>query len=77
MECVLARTQQGVAIDVGTGSGPIALALATEGHFISAVIATDVSRQALELPAQCRTALARAAAPVELRLGSLWGATPG
>ncbi|MHB1223160.1 MAG: N5-glutamine methyltransferase family protein [Gemmatimonadaceae bacterium] len=38
----------GVAIDVGTGSGAIALSLATEGAF-DAVIATDVSLDALEV----------------------------
>ena len=38
----------GVAIDIGTGSGAIALALATEGRFES-VIATDVSADALEV----------------------------
>ncbi len=38
----------GVAVDVGTGSGAIALSLATEGRFDS-VIATDVSLDALEV----------------------------
>ena len=38
----------GVAVDIGTGSGAIALALATEGRF-DAVIATDVSDDALEV----------------------------
>jgi release factor glutamine methyltransferase len=37
---------RGTVIDVGTGSGAIALALATEGRF-DRVIATDVSRDAL------------------------------
>src|SRR5581483_7272493 len=36
----------GVAVDIGTGSGAIALALASEGPF-ARVIATDVSREAL------------------------------
>ena len=36
------------APDVGTGSGAIALSLATEGHF-DRVIATDVSADALEV----------------------------
>jgi release factor glutamine methyltransferase len=38
----------GTAVDVGTGSGAIALALATEGRF-DRVIATDVSRDAIEV----------------------------
>ena len=37
---------RGTVVDVGTGSGAIALALATEGHF-DRVIATDVSLDAL------------------------------
>lgn len=42
----MARTPGGVAVDVGTGSGAIALSLATEGAFDS-VIATDISLDAL------------------------------
>jgi release factor glutamine methyltransferase len=38
----------GVAIDVGTGSGAIAIALVTEGKF-DRVIATDISADALEV----------------------------
>lgn len=38
----------GVAVDVGTGSGAIAIALAKEGHF-DRVIATDISRDALDV----------------------------
>ena len=71
VECILARAQHGVAIDVGTGSGAIALALATEGRY-ERVIATDVSREALDC---ARANVARLApalrAPVELRHGSL------
>lgn len=71
VECVLARAQQGLAIDVGTGSGAIALALATEGQF-SRVIATDVSREALDVARANVNRLARALrAPIELRHGSL------
>ena len=71
VECILDRTRHGVAIDVGTGSGAIALALATEGAF-ARVIATDVSREALDV---ARANVARLSsvlrAPVELRHGSL------
>lgn len=49
VELVLASSQGkagGVAVDIGTGSGAIALALAAEGRF-SRVVATDVSSDAL------------------------------
>jgi release factor glutamine methyltransferase len=47
VDLVLQRvTPGGIAVDVGTGSGAIALALATEGKF-SRVIATDISSDAL------------------------------
>jgi release factor glutamine methyltransferase len=49
VDLVLQRAPAGgVAIDVGTGSGAIAIALATEGHF-DRVIATDISTDALAL----------------------------
>jgi release factor glutamine methyltransferase len=71
VECILDRARDGVAIDIGTGSGAIALALATEGHF-KRVIATDVSREALDV---ARVNVARLSSalrsPVELRHGSL------
>ena len=59
-----------LAIDVGTGSGAIALALATEGRF-ARVIGTDVSRDAL-LVAGRNVELVRGAlrCPVELRHGA-------
>ena len=44
----MAATPGGTAIDLGTGSGAIALSLATEGTF-DRVIATDVSTAALEV----------------------------
>lgn len=59
----------GVAADVGTGSGAIALALASEGGF-SRVIATDLSLDALEVArhnTRLQSQLLRA--PVELRQG--------
>lgn len=71
VECILARTRHGVAIDIGTGSGAVALALATEGHF-TRVIATDVSREALAVASANVARLGSALrAPVELRHGSL------
>lgn len=63
----------GVAIDVGTGSGCLALALATEGSF-DVVIGTDVSRDALAVAGgnleRLRPLLR---SRVELRHGSLLG----
>jgi release factor glutamine methyltransferase len=43
---LLGATEGGIAIDVGTGSGAVALALATEGNF-DRVLATDVSLDAI------------------------------
>jgi release factor glutamine methyltransferase len=66
-------TAGGIAVDVGTGSGAIALALASEGTFAQ-VIGTDVSLDALSVArgnATRRTALASAC--VEFRHGSLLG----
>ena len=49
---LILRTPQGAgggtAVDIGTGSGAIGLALATEGTFVR-VIATDLSRDALDI----------------------------
>jgi release factor glutamine methyltransferase len=63
----------GTVVDVGTGSGAIALSLASEGTF-ARVIATDVSLDALNV---ARANVARCAGvlrtPVELRHGSLLG----
>jgi release factor glutamine methyltransferase len=71
VQCILDRAQSGVAIDVGTGCGAIALALATEGRF-SRVIATDVSRGALEVAHQNVLRLSSTLrTPIELRHGSL------
>ena len=62
---------QGVAIDVGTGSGAIAIALAAEGQF-SRVYGTDLSLDALAVArrnVELTAAVRRA--PVELLHGSL------
>lgn len=63
------------ALDVGTGSGAIALALATEGAF-ERVLAVDLSADALEV-ARGNAQAAAPAAPVEFRLGSLYDALDG
>jgi release factor glutamine methyltransferase len=61
----------GIVVDVGTGSGAIALAVATDGRF-DRVIATDVSLDALAV-ARANADLVRAAlrCPVEFFHGSL------
>lgn len=63
------------ALDVGTGSGAIALALATEGPF-RRVVAADVSAEALEV-ARANGAAAAPDAPLEFRLGSLYEPVAG
>lgn len=61
----------GIAIDVGTGSGAIALSLASEGNF-TRVIATDISLDALNVARRNAAVLAGALrAPVEFRHGAL------
>ena len=63
----------GIVVDVGTGSGAIALAIASESA-VGRVVGTDISVDAL---AVARANVARCApvlrAPVELRAGSLLG----
>ena len=69
----LSATEGGVAIDVGTGSGAIAIALAAEGHF-SRVYATDISRDAVDVArhnAEISKSLLRA--PLDVLHGSLLG----
>ena len=63
----------GIAVDVGTGSGAIALALASEGWF-ARVIGTDISRDALAVAeGNLLRCAATMRAAVELRGGSLLG----
>jgi release factor glutamine methyltransferase len=63
----------GIAIDVGTGSGAIALALATEGQF-SRVYGTDISLGALAVAGHnVETCAPLLRCPVELLHGSLLG----
>ena len=66
----------GTVVDVGTGSGAIALALASEGTF-ARVIATDVSLDALAVAGANRRRYAGVLRmPVELRHGSLLAPVP-
>jgi release factor glutamine methyltransferase len=58
------------ALDLGTGCGALALALATEGDFAS-VVATDISRNALEV-ASVNGRQYHDGAPVAFRAGSLY-----
>lgn len=74
VEAVLARVREWgreglAALDVGTGSGAIALSLAREGPF-ERVVATDTSPEALEL-ARTNARDAGLEARVEFREGSL------
>src|SRR5258708_15709558 len=64
----------GVAVDVGTGSGAIALSLAAEGHF-DRVIATDVSLDALDV-ARRNAVRAATDARVVFRHGALLSPVP-
>ena len=74
---VLARETTGLAIDIGTGSGAIALALASEGKF-DRVIGTDVSRGALTVAEDnARRLAAVLRAPVEFRQGALFAPLAG
>lgn len=59
----------GIAVDIGTGSGAIALALATEGRF-GRVIATDVSPEALAVASANGAALSTGDTTLEFRLGA-------
>jgi release factor glutamine methyltransferase len=61
----------GLAVDVGTGSGAIALALASEGPF-ARVIGTDISRDAIAVAeGNARRCAPVLRTPLELRVGSL------
>lgn len=69
----LGSERGGIAIDVGAGSGAIALALAAEGQF-SRVYGTDISRDALAVAARNAEHCARLLrAPIEFLHGSLLG----
>jgi release factor glutamine methyltransferase len=65
------RSDWGTAVDIGTGSGAIALALAAEGGF-ARVVATDTSLDALDVARRNATIAAKIIrCPVEFRAGSL------
>jgi release factor glutamine methyltransferase len=71
-----AGDREGLSVlDVGTGSGAIALSLASEGRF-SRVVATDASAEALAVARENLEALTPAT-PVELREGSLFDPVQG
>jgi release factor glutamine methyltransferase len=70
VELVLERVTTGVAADVGTGSGAIALSLASEGRF-ERVIATDVAMGSLAVARENVAALPPGSSPVEFRSGDL------
>lgn len=59
----------GVALDVGTGSGAIALALAAEGRF-QRIVATDLSADAIAVAREnARRVASDRSVPVEFRVG--------
>ena len=74
---ILTRERTGLAIDIGTGSGAIALALASEGGF-DRVIGTDVSSGAVAVARGNGERLAPSlAAKVEWREGALLAPVEG
>jgi release factor glutamine methyltransferase len=66
---VLRHANGGLAADIGTGCGCIALALATEGRF-ERIIAVERSPEAAAL-ARANVTLVRPRTPVEIREGDL------
>jgi release factor glutamine methyltransferase len=70
LEWARTRENLGAALDIGTGSGAIALSLAAEGSF-TRVVATDVSQEALAV-AQQNAHRIGLGDRVELREGSLF-----
>jgi release factor glutamine methyltransferase len=69
------RQGWGSVLEIGTGSGCIALSLAQEGRF-ARIVATDISPEALEVARGNAAVIAPALVP-ELRLGSLFDPVAG
>jgi len=69
VDLILPRAKGGLAADIGTGSGCIALSLAVEGSF-DRVIAVERSAEAAAL-ARENVALVQPRTPVEIRQGNL------
>jgi release factor glutamine methyltransferase len=67
VDLVLSRASEGLAVDVGTGTGCVALSLAAEGDRLR-VVGVDISSSALELAAENRSHLG---IPIELVRGDL------
>lgn len=77
VDLALERCDGGTVVDVGTGSGCIALSLATEGSF-DRVIATDVSADALAVArANAERVRGVSRTRVELRVGSMLAPVAG
>jgi len=72
LDWATSQGRTGRVVDIGTGSGAIALSLAKEGAF-EAVVATDISTDALAV-ARLNAERNGLGAAVELRRGSLFGA---
>lgn len=70
VDWVLREAGARTVLDVGTGSGCIALSLATEGRF-ARIVATDVSAEALEV-ARLNAARVRPTPMPEFRLGAFF-----
>ena len=71
IDLVLALRTTGRALDVGTGSGAIAIALATEGRF-DRIVATDVSLDALAVAERNVEWYRGVSQAIDLRHGSLF-----
>jgi release factor glutamine methyltransferase len=76
VELLLQRVRTGVAADVGTGTGCIALSLAMEGEF-ERILAIDVSPDALALARLNHALLASSASVHFARADLLTGVAPG